>query len=410
MEDTIMQKLSRAWNAFRNKDRLLQVVANERGASSSSRPDRTRLSFGNERSIIASIFTRLSVDVASVNVQHIRVDDEGRYLETIKSGLNDCLTLSANIDQTGAGFLQDAALSLFDEGAIAIVPVDTTADPTISGAYDVNSMRVGKIREWFPSSVRVDVYNDRTGRHEEITLPKQMVAIVENPFYSVMNEANSTLKRLILKLNLLDSIDKSSNSGKLDIIIQLPYLLKSEAKKERADARRKEIEDQLTGSTYGIAYTDGTEKVIQLNRPTENNLMAQIEYLTSMLYSQLGLTASIMDGTADEKTMINYQARTIDPIVTAIVDSMSRTFITKTARTQGQRIFAFTDAFKLVPMSVLSEMVDKFTRNEVISSNEVRSIIGMKPSKDPKADELRNKNINNATTPEIEKGGGNVDE
>lgn len=404
MDETIVARISRAWNAFFNKT---ESFLNNWGARYSTRPDRSRLSFGNERSIIAAVYNRLALDVSEMNVQHVRVDENGRYLSDVKSGLNDCLTVSANIDQTGTAFLHDVAMSLFDEGSIAIVPVDTTRDPTDSDAYDVNSLRVGKITEWYPQAVRVKVYNERTGKHEEITLPKWSVAIVENPLYAIMNEPNSTLKRLIRKLNLLDAVDEQSSSGKLDLIIQLPYLIKNAARKDQAEARRKDIEDQLRGSEYGIAYTDGTEKIVQLNRPAENNLMGQIEYLTSMLYSQLGLTMAIMDGTADEKTMINYYKRTIEPITDAIVDSMNRTFISKTARTQGQRLMVFVDPFKLVPMSVLAELADKFTRNEILTGNEFRAIIGFKPKKDPAADQLRNKNITPASTPE---GGMILDE
>jgi hypothetical protein len=355
----------------------------------------------------------MAIDIASLKVQHVKVDENERYLDTIKSGLNDCLTVSANIDQTGSAFLQDAAMSLFNEGAIALVPVDTTSDPTNSGEWDIKTLRVGSIKAWYPTQVRVDLYNDRTGHHEEITLPKTTVAIVENPLYNIMNSPNSTLKRLLRKLTLLDVVDEQSSSGKLDLIIQLPFLIKGEARKKQAEERRQSIEDQLRGTEYGIAYTDATEKIIQLNRPTTNNLMEQIEYLTSMLYSQLGLTTSIMDGTADEATMINYQKRTIEPVMSAIVDSMERTFISKTARTRGQRLMTFNDPFKLVPMSVIAEIADKFTRNEILSSNEVRSAIGYKPSKDPSAEELRNKNINapvEKTPTETPEGGINLDE
>jgi hypothetical protein len=387
-------RVSRAWNAFLNRTDPFAPSPFEEGYSSSVSPSRKRLSMGNERSLNAAIISRMALDVSTIKINHVRIDENSRFTEVINSGLNDCLNMSANIDQTGAAFIQDAATTLFDQGVIAIVPVDTTRDPTDSEAYDIHSLRVGTIRQWYPSAVRVDLYNDRTGKHEELTLPKTTVAIVENPMYNIMNEPNSTLNRLIRKLNLLDVVDEQSSSGKLDLIIQLPYLIKSDARREQAEKRRKDITDQLRGSEYGVAYTDGTEKIIQLNRPVENNLMSQIEYLTSMLYSQLGLTMSIMDGTADEKTMLNYYKRTIEPVTTALVNSMARTFLSKTARTQGQRLMAFNDAFKLVPMSDLAELSDKFTRNEILSSNEVRSIIGFRPAADPSADELRNKNLN----------------
>lgn len=407
MGDRITQRISRAWNAFRNKKDPYLVSPFGEGYSSTSRPGRARFSVGNERSLNTSVYNRMAIDVSTLKIQHVRVDEDGNFVEIIKSGLHDCLNVSANIDQTAPAFMQEAAISLFDQGVIAIVPVDTTRDPTDSDAYDVNSLRVGAIKQWYPRHARIDLYNDRTGKHEEITLPKNTIAIVENPLYNVMNEPNSTLNRLIRKLNLLDVVDEESSSGRLDIIIQLPYLLKTEARREQAEKRRKDIEAQLRGSEYGIAYTDGTENVIQLNRPTENNLMSQIEYLTSMLYSQLGLTMSVMDGTADEATMINYYKRTIEPVTNAIVNSMSRTFISKTARTQGQKLMAFNDLFGLVPMSDLAEMADKFTRNEILSSNEFRGIMGYKPSNQPGANELRNKNLNPVETPE---GGINVDE
>lgn len=411
MAEPITKRITRGWNAFIGREDASEFVLVRGEVVSSSRPDRRRLSYGNERSTISSLYTRLAIDVSKIVMEHVRVDNDKRYLETINSGLNDCLTYSANLDQTGKEFLRDAALTLFDEGAIAIVPVDTTFDPTNSGAYDVLSLRVGRIKEWFASQVRVDLYNERTGRHQEILIPKTSVAIVENPWYSVMNEPNSTLKRLIRKLNLLDRFDESTVPNKLDLIIQLPYLLKNETRKKQAKERRDDIQEQLKDSEYGIAYTDATEKVIQLNRPAENNLIEQIKYLTSTLYSQLGITESIMDGTADEATMINYYKRTIQPIVDALADSMAKTFISKTARTQGQRIMCFSNPFELMPMSTLGDVVDKFTRNEVASSNEMRSVIGLKPSKDPSADELRNKNLNPAspTEPEQSKGGIDVD-
>lgn len=386
-------RLQHAWNAFMNqgnKDYYHQPT----GMVSSYRPDRMRLTRGNERSIVTSVYNRIALDVAAIEIYHAKLDEDGRFTETIPSGLNECLTLNANLDQTGKAFLQDVVMSMMDEGVIAIVPVDTTYNPTVTGAYDINSMRVGKIIQWEPSHVRVRLYNEITGYHEEVTLPKKMVAIIENPLYAVINEPNSTMQRLIRKLSLLDVIDEQSGSGKLDLIIQLPYIIKSEARKQQAEARRKDIEMQLAGSKYGIAYTDGTEKITQLNRPVENNLMKQIEYLTSMLYSQLGITQSILDGTADERTMLNYYDRTINPIITAIADEMRRKFLTKTARTQGQSIIYFRNPFKLVPVNELAEISDKFTRNEIATSNEIRQIIGWKPSDDPGADELRNKNLN----------------
>lgn len=386
-------RLQHAWNAFMNqgnKDYYHQPT----GMVSTYRPDRMRLTRGNERSIVTSVYNRIALDVASIEIYHAKLDEDGRFTETIPSGLNECLTLNANLDQTGKAFLQDVVMSMMDEGVIAIVPVDTTYNPTVTGAYDINSMRVGKIIQWEPSHVRVRLYNEKTGYHEEVTLPKKMVAIIENPLYAVINEPNSTMQRLIRKLSLLDVIDEQSGSGKLDLIIQLPYIIKSEARKQQAEARRKDIEMQLAGSKYGIAYTDGTEKITQLNRPVENNLMKQIEYLTAMLYSQLGITQSILDGTADERTMLNYYDRTINPIITAIADEMRRKFLTKTARTQGQSIIYFRNPFKLVPVNELAEISDKFTRNEIATSNEIRQIIGWKPSDDPGADELRNKNLN----------------
>ena len=396
MSEPLKNRLQHAWNAFLNRDPTSRWDVY--GSSSGSRPDRVRFSAGNERSIVNSMYNRIAIDVASIRLNHVRMDQNGRFLEIIPSSLNEALTVSANIDQTGRAFLQDVVMSLFDEGCVAIVPVDTTINPLVSGSYDVQTLRTAKILEWFPTSVRLQLYNERTGRKEEVTLPKKTVAIVENPLYAVMNEPNSTLKRLINKLNLLDAIDQQSGSGKLDLLIQLPYVIKTAARKEQAEQRRKDIEDQLAGSRYGIAYTDGTEKVTQLNRPTENNLMAQIEYLTSMLYSQLGLTESIFDGTADEKTMLNYHNRTIEPVISAVVDSMHRSFLTKTARSQNQAITFFRDPFKLVPVANLADIADKFTRNEILSSNDMRAVIGYKPSSDPRAEELRNKNLN-AETP-----------
>jgi hypothetical protein len=334
------------------------------------------------------------LDVAAINIQHTRLDKDGRFTETVNSPLNNCLTLEANIDQSGRAFIQDIVMSMLDEGCVAIVPVDTDINPKVSSSYDIYTMRTAKIIEWMPKHVRVKLYNDRKGEKEDIILPKSMVAIVENPLYSVINEPNSTMQRLVRKLALLDGVDEQSSSGKLDLIIQLPYVIKSEARRKQADERRKDIEMQLSGSKYGIAYADGTERITQLNRPLENNLLKQIEYLTGMLYSQLGITQSILDGTADEKTMLNYYNRTIEPIVSAIVDAMKRRFLTKTARTQGQTISYFRDPFRLVPVIELAEIADKFTRNEIMTSNEIRQVIGMKPSDDPKADELINSNLN----------------
>ena len=345
---------------------------------------------------MTSVYNRIALDAAAINVQHVRLDENNRFLSVIDSGLNGCLTLETNIDQTGRSFLQDVVMSMLDEGSVAIVPVDTTFNPEITGSYDINSMRTGKIMEWYPNHIKVRVYNEKTGLKEDVRLPKSMVAIIENPLYAVINEPNSTMKRLVRKLNLLDVVDEQSSSGKLDLIIQLPYVIKTEARRQQAENRRKDIENQLAGSKYGIAYTDGTERITQLNRSIENNLMKQIEYLTSMLYSQLGITQSILDGTADDKTMLNYYNRTIEPILSAIVDEMKRKFLTKTARSQLQSISFFRDPFKLVPVADISEIADKFTRNEIMTSNEIRQVIGMKPSNDPTADELRNKNLSKA--------------
>lgn len=389
-------RLYHAWNAFLNKDPTSYYQ--NLGISYSNRPDRPRLSQGNERSIVTSIFNRIALDVASLTIQHVRLDGEGRFLEVIDSGLNECLTVEANIDQSAQAFMQDVVLSMFDEGCVAIVPIDITIDPNISGSYDINSMRVAKILEWYPRHVRVRVYNDRTGYKEDKVVPKNMVAIIENPLYAIVNERNSTMQRLIRKLNLLDVIDEQSGSGKLDLIIQLPYTIKTEARRQQAESRRKDIEQQLAGSKYGIAYTDGTEHITQLNRAVENNLMSQIEYLTSMVYAQLGITTGVLDGTANETTMLNYYNRTVEPIVSVIVGEMIRTFLTKTARSQKQSIAYFRDPFKLVPVSEIAEIADKLTRNEIATSNEIRQEIGWKPSKDPVADELRNKNLNPSGT------------
>jgi len=392
MENSFTSRLKHAWNAFFNKDPT-DYYKNV-GTSYTYRPDRPRLTRGNERSIVTSVYNRIALDASSVSIQHVRLDENNRFLSVIDSGLNSCLTVEANLDQTGRAFIQDIVMSMLDEGSVAIVPVDTTFNPEITGSYDILSMRTGQILEWYPSHVKVRVYNEKTGRKEDIVVPKNTVGIVENPLYAVINEPNSTMQRLIRKLNLLDVVDEQSSSGKLDLIIQLPYVIKTEARRQQAENRRKDIENQLAGSKYGIAYTDGTERITQLNRSVENNLMKQIEYLTSMLYSQLGITQSILDGTADDKTMLNYYNRTIEPILSAIVDEMKRKFLTKTARSQLQSISFFRDPFKLVPVNEISEIADKFTRNEIMTSNEIRQIIGMKPSDDPKADELRNKNLN----------------
>lgn len=390
MEMSFGSRLKHAWNAFTGN---IQMNYRDLGMSYPYRADRPRMSRGNERSIVTSVYNRIALDVAALNVQHVRLDENGRFLSVIDDGLNNCLTLEANVDQTARSFIQDVVISMFDEGSVAIVPVDTTTDPNVSGSYDIQSLRVGQILDWYPQYIRTRVYNEQTGRKEDIVVPKSAVAIIENPLYAVINEPNSTMQRLIRKLNLLDVIDEQSGSGKLDLIIQLPYVIKTEARRQQAENRRKDIESQLSGSKYGIAYTDGTEHITQLNRSVNNNLMSQIEYLTSMLYSQLGITQSILDGTADEKTMLNYNNRTIEPIISAIVDEMKRKFLTKTARSQRQSISFFKDPFKLVPVNEIAEIADKFTRNEIMTSNEIRQVVGMKPSDDPRADELRNKNL-----------------
>lgn len=391
MELSFSSRLRHAWDVFRNREPTYDY--RDTGPASSSRPDRIRLSGGNERSIVTSIFNRIALDVSSINIKHCRIDENGRFKESINSSLDNCLNLEANIDQTGRAFMQDVVMSMLDEGCVAIVPTDTTLDPIKTTSYDIQTMRTGKILEWYPNHVRVRVYNEKTGKQEDIKLPKGMVAIVENPLYAVINEPNSTMQRLMKKLVLLDAVDENTRSGKLDMIIQLPYVIKSDARKSQAEKRRKDIEEQLKGP-YGIAYVDGTEKVIQLNRPIENNLMAQIEYLTKLLYSQLGITEEILNGTANEQTMLNYNSRTIEPIVSAIVDEMKRKFLTKTARSQNQTIQFFRDPFRLVPVNDIAEIADKFTRNEILTSNEIRQIIGMKPSNDPKADKLINSNLN----------------
>ncbi|MBO5906217.1 MAG: phage portal protein [Kiritimatiellae bacterium] len=395
MGESFGSRLRHAWNAFFNRDPT--AYYHDLGSGNTYRPDRPRLTKGNERSIITAICNRIAMDVAAINIRHVKLDDKNRFNSYITDGLDQCLTLEANMDQTGRAFIMDCVLSMLDEGVVALVPIDTSLDPAVSGSYDIHSIRTGKILEWFPSKVRLQVYNDRTGRKEELILPKSTVAIIENPLFAVMNEPSSTLQRLTRKLNLLDAIDEQSGSGKLDLIIQLPYVIKTETRRQQAENRRKDIEMQLAGSKYGIAYTDGTERITQLNRPVENNLMKQIEYLTSMLYSQLGMTQAVLDGTADEKTMLNYNNRTIEPILSAIVDEMKRKFLTKTARSQKHSILFFRDPFKLVPIDNLAEIADKFTRNEIMSKNEFRQIIGMQPSDDPKADKLINSNINQST-------------
>lgn len=390
---TILSRIKGAWNVFTGRDPIRYSSYNDYGSPSSYRPDRIVLSRGNERSIVTSVYNRISMDAATVDIKHVQLDEDERYERDIKSGLNNCLTLEANIDQAARAFRQDMFLSLLDEGCIAIVPTETNSNPD-RGTYKIYSMRVGKIIEWYPSWVLVELYDDRVGKKKQIRVPKSTIAIVENPLYAVINERNSVMQRLVRKLNILDAIDEQSGSGKLDLIIQLPYVVKSPQRKQQAEARRKDIEEQLSGSKYGIAYTDGTERITQLNRSVENNLMKQIEFLTSMLYSQLGINQAILEGSADEKTMLNYYNRTIEPIVAAVVEEMKRKFLTKTARSQGQSIVSFREPFKLVPATEIAEIADKMTRNEIMSSNEIRQTIGLKPSKDPKADELRNKNIN----------------
>jgi len=390
MELSLGVRLKRAWNAFANRD---PTPIGGYGSSSSYPIFRPRFSRGNERSIVTSVLNRIATDAAAIDVMHVQLDKNGRYVETRDSYLNNCLTLSANVDQTGRAFMQDAVMSMLDEGVVCLVPTEATADPNYTSSYDIGSMRTGKIVDWFPQHVKVRYYNEITGEKMERVFSKRAVAIIENPFYAVMNEPNSTLQRLIHKLNLLDVIDEQSGSGKLDLIMQLPGVVKSQTKREQAERRRKDIEFQLSESKYGIAWIDGTEKITQLNRSVENNLMTQIEYLTSMLYSQLGITQSILDGTADDKTMLNYYNRTIEPILSAIVDEMKRKFLSKTARSQKQSIKFFRDPFKLVPVNDIAEIADKFTRNEIMTSNEIRQVVGMKPSDDPKADELRNSNI-----------------
>lgn len=394
MAETFGSRIKNAWNAFRSRDQTSNRSQKDYGIGYSRKPDRPRLSLGNERTIIASLYNRISIDVAAIDLRHVRTDQNGRYVETIPSGLNECLSLSSNLDQIARAFVQDAVLTMFDAGVIALVPVETSADPDKTGGYDIYQMRVGRVVEWFPQHVRLEVYDERDGRHHAITLRKDSVAIVENPFYIVMNEPNSTLRRLVRKINLLDGVDEQTSSGKLDIIIKLPYTVRSEAKMKLAEERKRQIEEQLSGSKYGIAYIDATESVTQLNRAAENNLLSQIEYLTKEVYSQIGATESVFYGTANEQEMLNYHNRTIAPIVDAFTTSMTRSFLSKTARTQGQCIMYFRDPFKLVPVNQIADIADKFTRNEILSSNEVRGIVGYKPVQDARADELRNKNLN----------------
>lgn len=391
-----LDRLAHAWNAFKQLEEPNTYRAPNYfnlGYSTTQRPDRMYFSKGNERSIVTAVYNRIAIDCAAVKIQHVKMDEKDRYSETVDSKLNNCLNIEANKDQTGRAFVQDLIQSMFDEGCVAAVPIDTSIDPKL-GSFDIESIRVGKITQWYPDDVQIEVYNDRIGQKQTIMMPKKSVAIIENPLYSIMNAPNSTLQRLIRKLNILDAIDEQSGSGKLDLIIQLPYIVKTETRRQQAEKRRKDIEEQLSGSKYGIAYTDGTEKITQLNRGVENNILNQITYLTSMLFSQLGITEEVLNGTANESTMNNYLKRTVEPIVAAVVDEFKRKFLTKTARTQKQTIMYFLDPFKLIPMSNLAEFGDKFTRNEILSSNEIRQLIGFKPVKDPMADELRNKNIN----------------
>lgn len=399
-----MSRVKNAWNAFRNKDPTNSVNL---GTNYMFRPDRPRLSRGNERSIVSAVYNRIALDVAAVDIRHVRLDSDGKYISDMNSGLNSCLTLEANTDQTGRAFMQDVVMSLLDEGCVAVIPTDTFHNPLVSGSYDILTLRTGKITNWYPKHIQCEVYNEQTGNKETLTVPKSIAAIIENPFYSVMNEPNSTLQRLLRKLTLLDCVDEASSSGKLDLIIQLPYAIHSEARKKQAEDRRKELERQLAGTKYGIAYTDGTEHITQLNRSVENNLMSQIEYLTSMLYSQLGITQAILDQTADEKILLNYNNRTIEPIVAAITDEMKRKFLTKTARSQGQSIKYYRDPFRLVPANDVAEIADKFTRNEIMTSNEIRQAVGMKPSADPKADQLVNSNISQPTAGKSSQNGMN---
>lgn len=406
----LLTRIKSGWNAFLGRDPTDEDIYNDIGTGYSYRIDRPRFSRGNEKSIVTSVYNRFSLDVSSININHVRLDDNNRFIEVIDSGLNECLTLSANIDQTGRAFVQDVVISMLDEGCVAVVPVDTTVDPRHTDSYDILSMRTGKIKQWYPEKVKVEVYNDRTGTRVEKIFSKDRIAIIENPFYSVINEPNSTMQRLIRKLALLDMTDNQNASGKLDLIIQLPYVIKTKTRQEQAERRRADIERQLAESKYGIAYTDGTEHITQLNRSVDNKLMTQIEYLTTMLFSQLGMTQEILNGTAGEEVMLNYYNRTIEPMVAAITDEMKRKFLSRTARTQKQSIMSFRDPFRLVPISNIAEIADKFTRNEIMSSNEIRQIIGMKPSDDPSADELRNKNLSESKVAQQEKYGGNDDQ
>jgi len=396
------ERLKKGWNAFRNNKDPTFEMAQWNVYSSTMRPDRLRLTGGNEKSIITAIYNRIALDVASISIKHVRVDDNGRYKEEIKSPLDNVLTLDANTDQTGRALIQDVVMSMFDEGVVAIVPVDVIGDPILSDSYEIHTIRTAKILEWYPEHIRISMYDERKGKREEIIVPKRICAIVENPFYAVMNDRNSVLKRLVRKLNLLDAVDEQSASGKMDLIIQLPYAAKTPLKKQQAEDRRKDIENQLIDSKYGIAYIDGTEHVVQLNRAVENNMMSSIEYLTSMLYSQLTLTPEVMNGSAKEEVMLNYTNRTVEPICAAIVDEMNRKFLTKTARSQGQRIQYFREPFRLVPINGIADIADKFTRNEILSPNEIRGIVGFKPSEDPEADKLRNRNINQAKQGTVE--------
>ena len=402
-----LDRLKHAWNAFAeygndppNRNSFYYPKYTDLGMVSTYRPDRVYFTRGQERSLVSTVYNRIAIDVAGVDIKHVKVDGDERFMSVVDSGLNDCLNFQTNKDQTARAFIQDIVMSMFDEGCVAVLPIDTSINPSKTSSYDILTMRVGKILQWYPDYVMVEVYNDRNGKKEQITVPKKTTAIIENPLYAIMNEPNSVLQRLITKFNLLDAIDAQTGSGKLDLIVQLPYVIKTEMRREQAEKRRADIEQQLTESKYGIAYTDGTEKITQLNRPVENNLMKQIEYLTSMLFSQLGITQAILDGTADEKTMLNYMSRTVKPILRAITEEMGRKFITKTGRSQGQRIMYFNNPFELIPVSNLADLADKFTRNEIMSPNEVRQIVGLKPVQNEKADELRNRNLNE--TPEIE--------
>lgn len=405
MAETLISRGRRAWNIFFNKkNEEDEYNYGQYGVATSNsiNPDRPRFSRGNERSIVTAVYNRIALDVAAIGIRHVKLDENGRFTSIMNSKLNNCLTLEANIDQTSRAFIQDAVISLLDEGSVAIVPVDTDVDPDTTSSYEIETMRVGKITEWFPREVRVELYNDRTGHHEQIRCAKENVAIIENPLYAVMNEPSSTMQRLIRKLNLLDYVDEQIGSDKLNLIIQLPYAVKSQMQKDRANDRIASIENQLRNNKYGIAYIDSTEKVTQLNRSIDNDLLKQIEYLTNLLYSQLGITQAVMDGTADEKTMLNYTNRSVEPIVSAIVDEMKRKFLTKTARSQGQSIVFFRDPFKLVPVDNIAEIADKFTRNEIMTPNEIRQVIGMMPAQDPQADELRNRNISESSSQQQE--------